>query len=213
MFPRCRDKSKGLLLENNTRLVQCGDSYGIKLHQTVVVEIHSNNTFTLNTGGWFTVTTTARINSYSPAYISQSKGVWYLKDGTAFSDSVVITASGKTLNSPNSKRVNEHAKIRTAIDKYVTEYAKALKSKSVPAPSGGDCWGCCMRDKDGQTVMGTGHLLEHMTQGYLVPSLLVNALSSKGYNPVYMNPWTGFGDDTTLFKRALKSYLTKELIK
>lgn len=50
-----------------------GGVYGVRYHQTYVVKIHPDNTYTLNSGGWHTVTTRDRINEFAPArcYIEQ----------------------------------------------------------------------------------------------------------------------------------------------
>lgn len=66
---------------NNTYLVRISpETIGVKLHNTFVVEIHSDGTYTLNSGGWRTVTTKDRINNYSPVGISQRKYEWFVGD-------------------------------------------------------------------------------------------------------------------------------------
>lgn len=66
-------------LENNTYLDRLDDdTIGVRLHGTYVVKLHSDGTYTLNSGGWQTVTTKDRINGYSPAAVYQSKHVWYV---------------------------------------------------------------------------------------------------------------------------------------
>ena len=54
-------------------------SIGIMLHSTYVVKIHPDNTYTLQTGGWQTVTTKDRINQYSPVRVYQRKHEWFVK--------------------------------------------------------------------------------------------------------------------------------------
>lgn len=60
---------------------------GIRYQNTTVVRAHQDGTFTLNTGGWRTSTTKARINDFSPARVYQKKGVWYLRYALAEGDS------------------------------------------------------------------------------------------------------------------------------
>ena len=48
---------------NNTRVERRGDDIAIKLHATDVATIHPDNSITLNSGGWLTVTTKDRMNS------------------------------------------------------------------------------------------------------------------------------------------------------
>lgn len=64
---------------NNTYAeINVDGSVGIWLHSTEVVTIHPDNTYTLRTGGWQTVTTKDRINQYFPGYVRQHKGSWYV---------------------------------------------------------------------------------------------------------------------------------------
>ena len=55
------------------------NSVGIMLHSTYVVKIHPDNTYTLQTGGWQTLTTKDRINQYSPVRVYQRKYEWFVK--------------------------------------------------------------------------------------------------------------------------------------
>lgn len=55
------------------------NSVGIMLHNTYVVKIHEDNTYTLQTGGWQTVTTKDRINQYSPVRVYQRNYEWFVK--------------------------------------------------------------------------------------------------------------------------------------
>jgi hypothetical protein len=66
----------------------------IKLHNTYVVKINPNGTYTLNSGGWQTVTTKDRINKYSPRYVFQKNYEWFVKinDKTyPFIDGMVVS--------------------------------------------------------------------------------------------------------------------------
>lgn len=66
---------------NNTHLVRISpETIGVRLHNTVVVEIHSDGTYTLYSGGWRTVTTKARINEFCPVKVSQKNYDWFVGD-------------------------------------------------------------------------------------------------------------------------------------
>lgn len=66
-------------MENNTWLVRLDENrIGVQLHDTIVVEAHSDGSYTLDSGGWRTTTTKGRINSYAPVNITQKKGDWTL---------------------------------------------------------------------------------------------------------------------------------------
>lgn len=55
------------------------NSVGIMLHSTYVVKIHPDNTYTLQTGGWQTITTKDRINQYSPVRVYQRNYEWFVR--------------------------------------------------------------------------------------------------------------------------------------
>lgn len=75
-----RDRKK---VGNNTWMERLGNgSIAVILHSTAVVVIHPDGTFTLDSGGWQTVTTKSRINEFSPAGLFQKKGTWYVADGS-----------------------------------------------------------------------------------------------------------------------------------
>ena len=66
-------------LENNTYLEMTPEGVpGVKLHGTFVVKINPDGTYTLDSGGWQTVTTKDRINGYSPVALYQHKGEWFV---------------------------------------------------------------------------------------------------------------------------------------
>lgn len=62
-----------------------GDAIHLKLHDTYVVTWYADGRVKLNSGGWRTVTTKARINEYlnSGYGVEQELGQWYL---TRYSD-------------------------------------------------------------------------------------------------------------------------------
>lgn len=98
LFSRARDKTAGKLLRRNTRLVRTVDGFGVKLHNTIVVEILPNGNYVLNTGGWETVTTKARINYYSPATVFQRKFKWFISNNLPFYDSITVDSDGKVVD-------------------------------------------------------------------------------------------------------------------
>src|ERR1017187_9819320 len=72
--------------------------------------------------------------------------------------------------------------------KSIREYSKLVVSKLLlPQPGGGDCWYCLMRDGDtkplGEVTGNKEHLLGHIKEKYVVPSLVYRALESAGCNP------------------------------
>lgn len=79
LFATCRDHYAGKPLQNNTRLFKRGDDFAVRLHGTDVVTIHPDGTYTIRTGGWWTMTTKQRIASYSPIRIFSVRGDWRVR--------------------------------------------------------------------------------------------------------------------------------------
>ena len=72
-------KYAGVGLENNTRLVECGNDYAVRLHRTDIVTLREDGDIVLRTGGWKTRTTKQRLNKYAPTgHIFQEDGRWYI---------------------------------------------------------------------------------------------------------------------------------------
>jgi hypothetical protein len=77
----------------------------------------------------------------------------------------------------------------------VKKYADLCVSQMpLPKPGPGDCWFCLMKTQDGKTLgdatKDREHLLSHVDQGYVVPSLVANALKEAGAGQAYY--WTAF---------------------
>src|SRR5690349_8930926 len=66
-------------LANNTYLQRRDDkTIAVKLHDTDVVTYTTDEKIILNSGGWRTVTTKERINTFSPLTVYQNKSIWYV---------------------------------------------------------------------------------------------------------------------------------------
>lgn len=74
-----RNKDTRKIGNNTYAEILYDGSVGIKLHNTYVVKINPNGTYTLNSGGWQTVTTKDRINQYSPKRVYQKDFQWYIR--------------------------------------------------------------------------------------------------------------------------------------
>lgn len=83
-----------------TYLERRGDDIAVKYHATDVVTFHPDETATLNTGGWHTVTTKRRFKEHAPqAGIYQQHGEWIMGGGMAFKDGIrVDLKSGKIVH-------------------------------------------------------------------------------------------------------------------
>lgn len=244
-------------IENNTRIVVRGDGrarrIAVMLHSTDVVTFHPDGSVTLDSGGWLTVTTKDRINRYigDRGRVYSKRGVWYVftKDGGTFDwdggvrffDGIRVAADGTILNPRSTEADERQTKAEEAmkrrIRKFVDAYMKAL-AEGMPVPSGGDCWDCAFVTDDGKSMGDLkddqihGHLFSHMTEKYLVPTLIWNAVRDKGYRDpqfvmgmrldtdAYSNEgtmrvrreWNATGPDKYAL-RDLRQDLTKYLVK
>ena len=174
---------------NNTYWQRRGENIALKLHNTDIVTLYQNGDMTLNTGGWYTVTTKERINRVLPRvfYLNQEKGRWFisnrLDDATyVYMDGMRITSEwdveGAGIYEPKADK-----SLREKVRKYAN-----LCTSEIPLemPSGGDCWMCSFKSQDGKILGDTTdseHLDSHMEEGYVVPSLVWNALVEAGYSP------------------------------
>lgn len=89
---RFTDCVKAKKLCHNTRLVQLdADTWGVQFHNTIVIRIHRDGSYTLNSGGYRTVTTKKRLNLYGPVRVSQRAFEWFAGD-VPFTDGMKVTA-------------------------------------------------------------------------------------------------------------------------
>ena len=169
----------------------------VRLHATRIVKFNrpkeENGTIgsiELDSGGWQTVTTKSRMNdclSYGWG-IHQTQGIWYLSQGYGddstlypYADGITIAPDGTVAGEGSDPRAA--LKLRKRIKKYARDYVAAFGRGEVPAPSGGDCWACCMKATDGNYPMGdkdkadpNGHWVSHLDESYFVPSILSRAV-------------------------------------
>jgi hypothetical protein len=168
-------------LGNNTYLVVRDDNgYGIRLHDTEVV-IHYKDRIVLNSGGYKTLTTKARMNDYSTHTIYQKNHVWYVDNEIPFKDGITLYNNGTIKG--QGKDPKETIKLTKRVKQYSEDYAKEFIKGNVPAPSNGDCWGCLFH-KDGKPTIAKDHIFSHLEDKYYVPSMLYNMFDS-GYLTEY----------------------------
>lgn len=178
-------------LGNNTYVERRGaDSIALRLHYTDILLFNRDGETVANSGGWKTVTTKARLNQYLPDGfgISQRGGIWYWTqyNGT-FHDLGVYTdgdtiKKGKLVAQAKPSEEKAQAKFRKRVLKYAKACAAALP---LPEPNGGDCWHCVMKTEQGETLgdvcEDTAHIRGHIDEGYIVPSLVYNAMIERGW--------------------------------
>lgn len=85
-------------LGNNTWMVKHTGFIAIKLHATNVVEIWPDNTYVLNSGGYKTVTTKDRLNTYGPVRVWQKNFDWFVSGGRPFVDYMIVDRFGESVH-------------------------------------------------------------------------------------------------------------------
>lgn len=181
-----KDRAK---VANNTYLERRGaDAIAVKLHATDVVTATRDGNVILNSGGWHTLTTKDRINSFAPVRVCQAKGKWTVYAGqhsAAFADGMIFQPDGTFKGFASDKALKTDAET----DKKIKAYARLVSaSLPLPVPSAGDCFLCQLREVETGKPLGecnhdTSHLLSHFEENYLVPSLVWRAIEAAGCNP------------------------------
>lgn len=216
-------------IDNNTYLELNDDkSIGVRLHDTQVVVYHPEFA-ELFTGGWLTPTTKDRINGYGlnyPSFISQKNSIWYMSDGSLFYEGIKVNYDGKILKPKKPiAHEKETKKVKANIKKYAESVVKTLETGKLGVPNGGDCWHCALTTTDNKTLgdatKNYEHLINHIKEGYIVPSLVWNAVKEAGY--AYPEVIIGYSKENAFanasyshsegVQRSVVKYLQKRLIK
>jgi hypothetical protein len=85
-----------LIANNTVRIILQDGTETIRLHRTNIVT-KKNGVYTLNSGGWRTLTTKDRINAFAPVRIYQKDFIWYI-DGKEFFDGIQVNGAGQIIN-------------------------------------------------------------------------------------------------------------------
>lgn len=211
------DINTSKIVDNNT--VEIGFKNGdraVRLHNTNIVTFTVDGKIILTSGGWRTSTTKDRLNGYSPFNIYQKNSIWYVETpkGTFnFYDGITFDYAGNLVSENKNIDLKAVNKVKRDIKKYVNLLDKVEK---LPEPSGADCWYCHFRSVGsgkplGDLTEGNTHLQDHIKEGYIHGSILVNAMREYGYRDNQI----GFhyqADIRDTFKRALRKYLYKRLV-
>jgi len=207
-------KNSKFVANNTLKIEYNNGTTAIRLHNTDIVTFRTDDKIVLNSGGWRTSTTKDRINTFSPAKISQDKGLWYLSGNKLFYDNCIINNKGELISKQlkNNTIENKVNKLK----KQITDYCNLVTKDNLPFPNPGDCWFCSMHDKDGTPMGELGsknydHLLNHLKEKYLHGSILVNAMREAGYRDEQIGLHYQLKLVET-FKRSLRKYLQKRLI-
>ena len=207
-------------INNNTFSYNDGSSQKvIRLHNTDIMHFQDNGSIMLDSGGWRTVTTKARMNEYLPSYyqVYQKNYTWYVSDGLGsipFYDGMTLPSAFKQSSKKSDRIIKKEKDLTKKINKYV---ALLDDFEELPVPNGGDCWYCLFFDSDikgGNKSNDTSHLVGHLKDGYIMGAILVNALRSTGYSDDGIGYHLHSEPDSwsrKLVKRSLKRFLRLSL--
>lgn len=178
-----------------TRLQRREDgSIAVRYQATDVVTYRPDGTIALDSGGWLTSTTKARINEYTRAHVYAVKGQWALSDGpswearqtSVYYDGMLIDENGTPFapKFPTKTDTAIKRQLDRAVSAYIRGFAAMIEAGELEPPSSGDCWGCLMNPVDAKPVtqgpfgranrptphgrveiMGVDHYLSHMGLG------------------------------------------------
>ncbi len=209
------DNRSSKKIANNTYLKQLNDCIGLLYHDTYIIKFYSDYMI-LDNGGYYTMTTKERLNTFGIVGIYQKNSIWYLSDNSAFYNGVKIDYSSNVINPKDPKKdEDQNKKLKLKINKYSSKFIEYINKGKLQIPSGGDCWFCAMKTDQnmalGDATKNNQHLLDHIAENYFVPSLLFNAIKEAGYgNPelIYSVIQNGNFDDA---KNILTKYIYKRL--
>lgn len=194
------------------------DNIGIRLHATDVLTFSRDGAITLNTGGWYTVTTKERLNRFLPAPLAvySAAGTWHLfsagnRAARFFDGMRVRVLDGGRVDVLNADAENVDAVTADADTKRdVAAYCKGLTDEkwrevidhAREHGTGGDCWLCLLgRDRR------SDHLRAHVLERYYMVTLALAALKEAGYR----DPSFVIGS-ASMVKKALRRYLLARLL-
>lgn len=205
-----KDVFKSRFVANNTLRIEYTDkSVAIRLHDTDILTFKDNQII-VNSGGWRTVTTKARINEFSNLNLYQDHSQWFI-NGFPYYDGIIFDNDGNLVSKEAEDRSVDIAKMKKRISRYIAN----INKDNLPKPNIGDCWFCLMQTENGQNMgdrlKDTGHLLEHLNENYLHGSILVNSMREYGFQDHQIGLHYKLKVVDT-FKRALRKYLQKRLI-
>ena len=163
LHDKARNKERGKPIARNTRVVKTAKGYGIKLHNTVVVDIMPNNSFYVYSGNWHTMTTNDRICAFAPVkYFSGFHmlfGHWY-GHGSYFYEGMKFNSQGKLISKPLLPAANAeqhikemraalraagHVPMRHTYNKHMQPY---VGCKYCVNPTAERCAGAELRERD-----------------------------------------------------------------
>jgi hypothetical protein len=208
---KARKREAGKPLENNTRLLDRDGAIALKFHNTDIALFKRNGDVTIDTEGWHTVATKARLNEYVEGFQiwSENRILFFSYQGKSylFKDGLTLHRNGTVTGAGDLEEAKEVKRMKKAVDRKVAQYIKGfiedIKTNGLEDPSGGDCWLCMMETKQ------VDHILSHFEEKYYVPTLLWKAINSHRPEQSANFLWSYGKHNPDLFNLPLRSYLGK----
>lgn len=186
------------IARNTWQYIDSDGSRVVRFHRTDVVREFPDGRVQFNSGGYRSSATKDRFGyTKSPYKVYQNKGVWYVREGVnsiPYYDGIILPDAFKTAETSTTE------KDELALFKRINKYCRIIRNmENLPIPNNGDCWYCSMFQAEkpatpnpnsqmgyardvGQSgpVSDSEHLLNHIDEGYVHGSLLVNAMRWDG---------------------------------
>lgn len=114
--------------------------YAVKLHQTEIIRIYPDGTYTLHAGGWRTVTTLARLRDFAPCNVHSDFGEWWLVGyGTKlakFDDGVRVSEIGRVVDGSDASVSDDIEQARQALRDRRNARRRAARGGGEARPRG-----------------------------------------------------------------------------
>lgn len=231
MYQEKLGKRNGRKVANNTYCERKENgTIAIRLHSTDVITCHADGRVVYNSGGWRTVTTKDRFNSFGMGGVRvySNKGTWFLyvdnREGVPFADGITVHNDGRVTGEGEDPKAD--SKLRRKIQAYAKAYVDAFCEGKIDKPSNGDCWYCLMTVESPAKYKGKGlgeatrqkdHILSHIEEKYFVPSLLVRVMNcgrsylSKAAGWYIRGVWQGEKEKVACFEDVARMQIRRGL--
>lgn len=226
---RCKDRRK---VANNTWLERHDDgAIAVRLHDTDVVTYHPAGGFTLDSGGWRTVTTKERMSRFTDISVSQTAGEWFISEPNPafdrsirwpdtgnegvpywlesfpYADGATRLPDGTWRGVPAPDEMDALRSRNRKTKRQITKFVKSITAEQIVTAwedTAGDCFLCRF---PGQPTC----LQSHLDEGYFHATLASRAVG----NDYVMSMIYGAakrGQVSDMLTRKLAAYLRKNLL-
>lgn len=208
------------------------DEIAVRLHDTDIVTFRRDGAISLNTGGWFTVTTKERMNRFSPFGIGSVKGEWQVSlrnpdyDSSRYDPDTnpywgltvpyrdhMTWHHGEWYGIPTPDEITAERARRKQVRDEINAFIKSITPEDIVRQfnePGGDCL-LCRFDSDDCLAL-------HVEERYFHLTLARRAVADRGYwNPdvilsMIMSDAVNYNRVSKDLTDALRKFLIKRLV-